>query len=569
MRAEERCPVTTYESDVDGSADRRPPDRPSDAGEVTVLDEESSPAAADTDTSASSADGSPSSPANGEPGGGDVAGADAAGRRRGWLRAVHAALVSAVAAVFAVVYGLFSVMLHMHYSTFTFDLVIFDQVVRAYAHFHRPTSAVLQAVKYGGRDVTQLADHFSPIHAVLAPLYWLHGGPASLLLAQACLFAIAIPAIWIFTRRALGATAAYLTSITFGLYWPLQSALGYDYHEVAFAVPLYAWMLERFQKRKYLHAALLSLVLLLVKEDQGLVVAVFGLLIAAHRHRRLGFGLAGAGLTAFLLTNLVLMPMFGASANQNWNYTSLGSTPGAGLAHVARHPLDTVQLLFTPEMKTDTLLWLFAPLLFASLASPLVLLALPLLLERMLSDNANHWTSAYHYNAFLAPLLVCAAVDGVRRLAALPRARLVGPAWAAVVLVVAIVLLPKWPLARMDSPGWWRFDSALDRAASATVRHVPSGVLVAAEGNIGPHLSSRCTVIGLDDPYHTPPTRFTIGQTPWAVVNTYFHPDAFQLLRDSGYRVTFTQDPYAVMYNPSVVGEIPSRTKSGAPLPAR
>lgn len=560
--------MTTYESDVDGSADRRPPDRSSDAGEVTVIDQESSPESPEAAVSPASPDGAATA-------GGDEQGAapgDGAGRRsapRGRLRVVHAAAVSAVTAVFAVIYGMFSVMHHMHYGTFNFDLVIFDQVVRAYAHFHRPTSAVLQAVKYGGRDVTQLADHFSPIHAVLAPMYWIHNGPANLLVAQAVLFAIAIPAIWIFTRRALGATAAYLTSVAFALSWPLQTALGYDYHEVAFAVPLYAWMLERFQKRKYLHAALISLVLLLVKEDQGLVVAVFGLLIAAHRHRRLGFGLAGAGIAAFLVTNLVLMPLAGASRNQNWNYTGLGDTPGAGLAHVVRHPLDTVQLLFTPELKSETLLWLFAPLLFASLASPLVLLTVPLLLERMLSDNTNHWTSSYHYNAFLAPLLVGAAVDGVRRLAALPWARLVGPVWAAVVLIVAIVLLPRWPLAQMDSPGWWRFDSALDRAANATVQHVPSGVMVAAEGNIGPHLSSRCTVIGLDDPYHTPPTEFTIGQTPWAVVNTYFHPDAFQLLRDSGYRVTFTQDPYVVMYNPSVAAEIPSRTKNGAPLPGR
>src|SRR5262249_9227991 len=159
--------------------------------------------------------------------------------------------------------------------------------------------------------------------------------------------------------------------------------------------------------------------------------------------------------------NVVLMPMAGASRNQNWNYTGLGRTPGEGLAHVARHPLDTLHLLFTPELKSDTLLWLFAPLLFASLASPLVALAVPLLLERMLSDNVNHWTSGYHYNAFLAPILVCAAVDGVRRLAALPRARLVGPGligpvWAAVVLVVALVLTSRWPLARMEDPGWWR-----------------------------------------------------------------------------------------------------------------
>jgi uncharacterized membrane protein len=538
MRAEEGCPVTTYDSDVDGSADRRRPERPTDAGEVTVIDEISSEITV--------------------PGG-----------RVPWLRLVHTAAVGALTMLAALTYSAFSVMLHRHYGTFTFDLVIFDQVVRAYAHLELPASPVLQAVKYGGRDVSQLADHFSPIHAVLAPMYWVHNSPTNLLIAQGLLFAAAIPAIWLFARRAIGATAAYLTSIAFAVSWPLQAALGYDYHEVAFAVPLYAWMLERFQAARYRQAALVSLVLLLVKEDQGLVVGVFGLLIAARRHRRLGFALAGTGVAAFLLTNLVLMPMAGASRNQNWSYTGLGRTPGEGLAHVARHPLDTVHLLFTPELKSDTLLWLFAPLLFASLASPLVALAVPLLLERMLSDNANHWTSGYHYNAFLAPILVCAAVDGVRRLAALPRARLVGPGWAAVVLVIALVVTPRWPLAQMEDPGWWRFDSALDRAARVTVQHVPSGVLVAAEGNLGPHLSARCRVIGLDDPYHTPPTRFTIGQTPWAVVNTYFHPDALQQLGASGYHVTFQADPYAVMYNPSVAGEIPSRTKDGAPLPSR
>jgi uncharacterized membrane protein len=567
MRAEERCPVTTYESDVDGSADKQRPERPSDAGEVAVIDEVSDEEASDGGTAA------PGEMVVGEASAGDgtAAGPDAGAARAhpGRLRAVHAAAVSAVTTLFAVTYSAFSVMHHLHFGTFTFDLVIFDQVVRAYSHLHRPTSAVLQAVKYGGRDVTQLADHFSPIHAVLAPMYWVHNSPTNLLVAQAFLFAAAIPAVWIFTRRAIGPTAAYFTSVAFALSWPLQAALGYDYHEVAFAVPLYAWMLERFQAGRYRQAALVSLVLLLVKEDQGLVVVVFGLLIAAHRHRRLGFALAGTGIGAFLLTNLVLMPLAGAARNQNWNYTQLGRTPGEGLAHVARHPLDTLHLLFSPEPKSQTLLWLFAPLLFASLASPLVALAVPLLLERLLSDNANHWSNGYHYNAFLAPILVCAAVDGVRRLAALPRARLVGPMWAAVVFVIAVMLIPRWPLAQMEHAPWWRFDSALDRSAAITVQHVPSGVLVAAEGNLGPHLTSRCRVIGLDDPYHTPPTRFTIGQTPWAVVNSYFHPDAVEQLLNGGYRVTFTSDPYLVMYNPSVAGDIPSRTKNGAPLPAR
>src|SRR5262249_22334752 len=259
MRAEERCPVTTYDSDVDGSADRRRPERPSDAGEFTVMDEMSSEITVP----------------------GEIApDAGRAGAPAPWLRPVHTAAVGALTMLAALTYSAFSVMLHRHYGTFTFDLVIFDQVVRAYAHLELPASPVLQAVKYGGRDVSQLADHFSPIHAVLAPMYWIHNSPTNLLIAQGLLFAAAIPAIWLFARRAIGATAAYLTSIAFAVSWPLQTALGYDYHEVAFAVPLYAWMLERFQATRYRQAALVGLVLLLVKEDHGPVVLGFGPFIA-------------------------------------------------------------------------------------------------------------------------------------------------------------------------------------------------------------------------------------------------------------------------------------------------
>ena len=50
-----------------------------------------------------------------------------------------------------------------------FDLVIFDQAVRNYAHLRPPYVPVVGAFHDRGLDYVQLADHFSPAYALLAP----------------------------------------------------------------------------------------------------------------------------------------------------------------------------------------------------------------------------------------------------------------------------------------------------------------------------------------------------------------------------------------------------------------
>ena len=144
----------------------------------------------------------------------------------------------------------------MLFTTFrdsSYDLVIFDQAMRSYAHF-QPGISIIKGVHNGfGPHFSVLGDHFSPILAALAPLYWIHDGPQTLLVAQSVLFALAIPPLWIFTRRAFGGcgwkatTAAYLICIAYGLSWPLAGAAGFDFHEVAFAPVLTAIAMERFQ----------------------------------------------------------------------------------------------------------------------------------------------------------------------------------------------------------------------------------------------------------------------------------------------------------------------------------
>ena len=180
------------------------------------------------------------------------AGRQAAIERVSRPQRAHLVGVGVVTAVIAAIYSVFALALYYTFQTSSYDLVIFDQAVRSYAHF-QPGISTIKGVHNGfGPNFSVLGDHWSPILAVLAPLYWIHNSPQTLLVAQAVLFALAIPPLWLFTRRAFGGgrkatIAAYLVAVAYGLSWPIASALAFDFHEVAFAPVLTAVALERLQ----------------------------------------------------------------------------------------------------------------------------------------------------------------------------------------------------------------------------------------------------------------------------------------------------------------------------------
>jgi uncharacterized membrane protein len=156
--------------------------------------------------------------------------------------------VGALTAAAAFVYCLDSLILFRRFLATTFDLVIFDQGIRGYAHFQAPTSIARGVSDGEGAHFLLLADHWSPVLALFAPLYWIHDRPATLLVAQGVLFALAIPPLWAYTRRQLGPGAAYFVCVAYALSLPVMEAVIFDFHEVAFVPVLTAVMVERFDQ---------------------------------------------------------------------------------------------------------------------------------------------------------------------------------------------------------------------------------------------------------------------------------------------------------------------------------
>jgi uncharacterized membrane protein len=470
----------------------------------------------------------------------------------------------------AAVYTVFEIEQQRHFDTAGYDLGIFDQAIRGYAHFHAPIS-LMKGVHNGfGTHFSELGDHFSPIIAAVAPVYRIFPDAVTLLIVQGLLLAASVPSVWLFSKRNLGRLAAYLIAAAYALAWGLQAAMAADFHEIAFAVPLLAIAIERLDAGRLRTAVIAALLLLLVKEDFGIVVAAFGVVVGLRTQRwRLAGVLAVVGIATTVLADQVLIPAFGGKSGYYWDYyAALGSGPLEAAWHVVRHPLSTLHLMVTPHAKVRLLEWLFVPLGLMPLGSPFVLLVVPLLAERLLSNNPNHWTLTHQYSAPFVPILTLAAVDTVARVRRAIPARtstgghrkqpgapawVIGPVYACGILVVAVWACGRMPFGQLTRQGIaqsWRVTS-YDQTRQAAVDVVPSGVIVEASNQLAPHLVDRDQVILLDaTPHSAPWVVFDAGSLEFPMT-----PDA-QAARTSwllshGYAQVFSRDSIVVYHRPT------------------
>jgi uncharacterized membrane protein len=383
------------------------------------------------------------------------------------------------------------------YLTTGYDLGIFDQAVRAYAHFQAP----IVPLKGAGYNI--FGDHFHPIIAVLAPLYWLWDNVGMLLIAQAVLTAASVPVVYRFARRRASEGMSLLIAAVYGAGWPLQGLIDFDFHEVAFATPLAALAIDALDRRDDRRLVLWCGLLLLVREDMGLVLALIGVLVIAQRRgaARLAIAMIGLGIATYLVTTGWVIPHFAAGhafayGNQ---FGSLGPSVPAAIGNIVSQPWHAVDVFFTPSVKTRTLALLIVPLALLPLRSPYALLTLPLFAERFFNSRINLWTPTFHYNALPWVILTLAMVDGAHRLGLFDKSRRAKYARRALagVLAIAPVLLivvgrdlKVVPVTSLrgtyaHQPADWL------ESAKKVVAFLPKNVCVAADGHLVPHLTNR------------------------------------------------------------------------------
>jgi uncharacterized membrane protein len=394
-----------------------------------------------------------------------------------------------------VVYLVLSLFRYLQFNPASWDLGIFTEQVKQYAHLHAPVADIR------GAGFNLLGDHFSPIVALVAPFFLLWPSPITLLVAQALLTAVSVlPVTWVAAEK-LGRRTGAAIGAAYGLSWGLQQMIDFDFHEIAFALPLLAFSLAALIRGRYRNAVLWALPLVFVKEDQGFTVAALGVLMIVISLWRDdprpsvrtaligGQFLVAWGLAWSVLAIAVIIPHFNQAHHYlYWNdggTLSPGSSFGVGT---------TVRQFFTAwPSKLQTVLMLLLPTAFIALWSPLALIALPSIVLRFLATNANFWGTQYHYNATAMTILFLAAIDAIVRIRAAQSdpdrappsgplaakaeasrtalATTIGRHGAAAMLAIAAALIFQFPLSGLWQPGTYRLGShqADMRAAIARV----------------------------------------------------------------------------------------------------
>jgi len=377
---------------------------------------------------------------------------------------------------FAILYTWFALMRHWAYRSGGFDLGIFDQAVRSYAHGQLPVSTVRDP------ELVLLGDHFHPILAGLAPFYRLFPHAETLLVAQALLLALSIFPITRLACSMLGARTGLVLGSCYALSWGLLNAITFDFHEVAFAVPLLAFALVEFLSGRPGRAVAIASGLVLVKEDLGLTLAMLGILIALRPgSRRLGLLTAAGGTIASLVAVFVVIPAF--SAYGNYRYLGQGGIKPSDPALIA-HLFDLGKL--------HLIVLLLLPTLFLAMRSPLALLLVPTLGWRLASTNDLYWIPTFHYDLVLMPVLFCALIHSLvllRPWMAGRRGLWVRRAIPAAMAATCLALVVQSSAA--DGPGHRReFTVAADRLTAV----IPDDATVSTTDTIAPHLTSRTDV---------------------------------------------------------------------------
>jgi uncharacterized membrane protein len=448
------------------------------------------------------------------------------------------------------------------YLTTGYDLGIFDQALRAYAHFQAPI------VPLKGVDYNIFGDHFHPIIVVLAPLYWLWDNPDMLLIAQAVLIASSIPVVYRFVRRRASEGMSLLITAAYAFGWPVQGLIDFDFHEIAFATPFTALAIDALDRRDDRRLLLWCGLLLLVREDMGLLVALFGVLRLAQRRRPRWpvVAMLVGGFAMYVLTTSLIIPHFAeghgfAYGNQ---FSSLGDSVPAAILNIVSQPWHAVHVFFTPTAKAHTLAFLVVPLALLCFRSRYALLALPLLAERFFNSRHNLWTETFHYNALPWLILVLAMTDGADRLGLFDadrRAVLLRRALGVLLVATPLVLIflgdrvKVLPINQLRNSyahqphGWLR-------SANDVVRWLPDNVCVAADNHLVPHLTERdYTSVPQAD---TPNPDFyaldmfapdTGGNPPAPKPNAVYA----QAITD-GYHVAFRSGTFVVLQSPDYAG---------------
>lgn len=408
----------------------------------------------------------------------------------------HISLVCLYAA-YACLQWLSLVFMHEGMGTSLWDLGFNDQVIWGTAHGRFLTLAVR-----GGYSA--LGEHFTPIFAVLAPVYWVSNQTELLFAVQCLMIAGCIPLTYAIARQTgvTHATALTLAAAVF-FYQPMRYGILFPFQAQTFADPFLLfgfYLLLRSRLAFGLSALLLAL---MCKENIVMETAGIGFFLLFLR-RKAGLGVLALALFILILNTKILEPYFQFDYKWNkWGYFS----------HITDPSWEAWRNLWSGAFGPK--LWWFLALVFMPflflpfMAQGWYCLLGPTLALRILSSFHGFRIITAHYTSGLNALIFLGAVYAAARLEAgnmpwLLRSfkdgkkqerlrRFLNPC-----LLIAGIFFSGLPQFFLFENFTWEASSDENQRIAGILESVPESYSVISTQTFLPHIAHRHHIFGYD-----------------------------------------------------------------------
>lgn len=253
--------------------------------------------------------------------------------------------------------------------------------------------------------------HFSPILALILPIYYLSSTATTLFIVKSVLITLGVVPIYLCAREIIGSKNAWIVALIYFLY-PVVQGLAYcDFYEISF-FPFFGGMtLWAYLTRRYNLMLACGCFCLLIKEDVSLFVCMLGVIgLYTNRAKPLKENwqfvlLVILSLLILLSFFLIIKPAFPLdhpdTSNRNLDqYKNISS-------NLSDHNVNRISYLIQ----------LFLPLLFIPLAAlPVLAIGFPSFMEILLSPNPEYYYVGQHYSALIVPVVIMAFIVGLKKI---------------------------------------------------------------------------------------------------------------------------------------------------------
>lgn len=383
---------------------------------------------------------------------------------------------------------------------------------------------------YGPNQIKRMAIHNDMILAVLAPFYFIHDGPETLLVIQTVVLALGAVGLYLIGRKLFSGyhyskAISLLIAVAYLFYPALHFTNLFDFHGVVLATGFLIFMFYFWLDKRYAWSCIFYILAILTKEQVALTTAFFGLFIlytnlkdAGFKPKKISpylFGLfiCVTSIFWFLLIMKVVIPEARGGRDHfalNY-YEDFGDSPISVITGLLLNPATLWEYATSPET-TTYLNRMFFPVGFLSfLALPVLAISAPEFGVVLLSNNPNLRNLYYHYSAVITPFVFIAALYGLRWINQQTKQniqqfqQLIPVAFGALILCLSIYAsLTYGPLVVFTRNKLHSYGNPVPHAQDVLMwrdRLANEDIRVAATGKIAPFFTSRRYFYLMSDRY--------------------------------------------------------------------